>query len=129
MIKYTFLMVLFLLSISGNATSCLISDGSITQNSLVYEERININISSTKGLLNVQLTVPSEIDGMKLRGLILRKDKSENAPFEFAMPLSTFIEHDKVMTWYNIDEKLAHGNYLTIDYGGDCGISLKYLVN
>ncbi|NQY38417.1 MAG: hypothetical protein HRT37_26490 [Alteromonadaceae bacterium] len=128
MIKYVFLIVFSILSASCNATSCLITDDAIAKNSIEYANVIDIKVSKNNGLLSVVLTAPIEIKGMKFKSVILHKDKLKNEPDEFAMPLNAFIENGKVMTWYNVDEKTANGNYLTIDYGEDCGISLSYRV-
>ena len=111
-----------------NATTCLISDKTIAKHSIEYAKEIDIRVSKKDYLITVVLEVPSKINGMKFIGLMLHKDKLEGEIFEFTMPLSTYTEDGKVLSWYNVDEKTAQGNYLTIDYGQHCGMSLKYKV-
>ena len=127
--KYTFLLVTSLFTMSCSATSCLVTDELISKNSADNANKIDIKVSATGTLLNVVLTVPAEIDRLKFNGIMVHKEKSKQNLGEFVMPLNTYVEDDKILAWYTIDKKSASDNYLTIDYGEDCGISLKYKVN
>lgn len=129
MIKYITSVSLIILSFGCSATSCLITKEEIAENSIKYDQLVDIKSTKQGSLVNVVLEAPSEIDGMKLQNVILHKSSSDMSSMEFIVPLKVNTENERSSTWYNMDVNLINENFITLDYGENCGISLKYKVS
>lgn len=126
MIKYLVLITFIALSFGCKATTCFLTEESVTENSSKYAELFEITLTKQGALLNVVLTAPTEIEGKVLQSVILHKVEKELTVF--TIPLNTYVENARVSSWYDLDEQLVVGNFITLDYGENCGLSLKYEV-
>ncbi|UTP72668.1 hypothetical protein NLG07_00035 [Alteromonas sp. LMIT006] len=126
MIKYIVLITFLAFSFGCKATTCLITEESIAENSSKYAELFKITLTKRGPLLNVELSAPTEIEGKVLQGVLLHK--IEKGQTVFTIPLNTYVENSRVSSWYDADEQLVVGNFITFDYGENCGLSLKYVV-
>jgi hypothetical protein len=124
--KYFTLILFSLFSIGCQANSCLMTEKDINENSIKYSELVDIKITKTGSLLFVAITAPQKINTLNFNGMLVHKKGVDGNQSKFIMPLNTYIENGKVSTWYNVDGELVEGNYITIDYGESCGISLRY---
>lgn len=126
MIKYITLIAFAILSFGCKATTCLITEEDVVNNSKKYAQFVDIKLSKLGKLLNVVFTAPAEIEGKVLQNVLLHKVRSGKGQMEFTIPLKTHIENNKSSSWYDIDEQFVEGNFISLDYGENCGISLKY---
>lgn len=129
MIKLTFLILVSLISFGCNATSCVISEKSVFEQSKKYKSLVQIEITKSDVLLTVVLNAPREIEGERLESVILHKEISAEGDAAFSIPLRATVEENKAVAWFNIDEKTANHTFLSLDYGEGCGTSIRYNVS
>jgi len=129
MIRFIILIVLTILSIGCKASTCFISEVSINEDSTKYSQLIDITVSKSGQSNLVIVTAPSTISGLTLVGIMLHKRSLKDKDDILSVPLLATFENEKVSSWYSADENLIQGNVITIDYGKNCGISLRYNVN
>ncbi|MCV2886479.1 hypothetical protein OE749_17420 [Aestuariibacter sp. AA17] len=128
MIKLILLIFFSLVSFGCNATSCVISEKSIIEQSKVYKSLVHIEVTKNNSLLTIVLNAPHEIRGNGITGVILHKEINDYGDNGFSIPLRFTVEEDKAIAWFNIDKKTAKHIFLSLDYGEDCGISIQYSI-
>ena len=128
MIKLILLVIFSLISLGCNATSCVISEKSIIEQSKKYKSLVHIEVTKNNSLLTVVLNTPHKIRGNGLTSVNLHKEINDDSDTIFSIPLRFTVEEDKSVAWFNIDKKTAKHTFLSLDYGEECGISIRYSI-
>ena len=126
MIKLTVLILVSLLSVGCYASSCVISDTSIAEYSKKYRALIQIEATKNNGLYIIVLKVPPRIGEDMLQSVILHKEQSKVGDTSYSIPLESIVEENKAISYFSIDENNAKHSFFTLDFGEECGLSLKY---
>jgi hypothetical protein len=129
MIKYITLISMAIFSFGCTATTCLISEESIVKNSEEYSSQVNIRKTKNGNVVNVIVTVPTKLNGSVLENIFMQKLSEDGENEIIEVPLKIYVENGNSTSWYNIRDDLADNNFIAIDYGQGCGISIKYKVN
>lgn len=129
MIKFTFLIIVGLISFDCNAASCVISEESVLEQSRKYKSLVQIEITKNDALLTVVLQAPRQIEGKTLESVILHNNISSGANAVFTVPLRVTVEKNMAVAWFNIDEKTANHAFLSLDYGDECGTPIRYNIS
>jgi|AntDeeMinimDraft_5_1070356.scaffolds.fasta_scaffold17242_1 hypothetical protein len=129
MIKYITLIAMTIFSFGCTATTCLISEESIAENSEKYSSRVDIKTIKNGDIINVIVEVPKKLNGKVLKNIILQRNSEDGTKGVIEAPLKIYVEKEKSRSWYNISDDLFSNTFIAIDYGQNCGISIKYRVN
>lgn len=116
--KFILLVFFSLISLGCNATSCVMSEK--------YRNHVHIEVTKNNSLLTFFLYAPDEIEGKNLVNVVLYKEINKLSTNEYSIPLRFTIDDGKAVSWFEIDEKTASHNFLSLDYGEECGTSIRY---
>jgi hypothetical protein len=129
MMKDIFLATLILFSLGCQGSTCLITEESIVKNSEKYSNFIEIKTTNNDGLITVIVEAPTSLDGMVLQNIFLYKKAKSEIENALEVPLKVISENGKSHSWYSIGNNMIDENFIALDYGDDCGMSIRYKVN
>jgi hypothetical protein len=119
-------LLLLFFCFSIEADTCLITDEEIERKSHRYKYLIEITITEDNGLNYVAISAPAKIEDLNFQNLYLQKVFLGGE--EFVAPLKTVVQNERYLSWYSISSRLIEDNYIALDYGQTCGVSLRYKV-
>lgn len=115
------LFCLFLCS-TAEATTCIVTDEDIFLWNQKYQSLFDVKSRMSDGDYVVEVNAPSRLDDRELENVVLIFGNPES-PSLF-VPLQTYDEDDKKVTWYTVAGEMVRKQTLAFSYGDGCGISV-----
>jgi hypothetical protein len=115
------LICLFLCG-TAEATTCIATDEDFFLWNEKYQSLIDVKSRMSDGDYVVEVNAPSRLEERAFKNVVLIFGNSES-PSLF-VPLQTYDEDDKKVTWYTVAGVMVRKQTLAFSYGDGCGISV-----
>lgn len=103
------------------ATSCYITEEQRTENSIKYQDQVEIEITLSDSDYSVMISIPSQIGELPFQGVFLVTDSLEDPTF--FTQLQPFEENGKNVAWYTINTGLIRRHFIVASFG-ECSMDV-----